>query len=277
MRISEVFGFGTDNVSDDAWASRQAKLCPFRGSPCTKASKTNPIGICSLSDGTEAAALCPVRFLENDLIFRDAARLAFGEGVTFGIFPEIRILKIEGEGTEGDRKIGKVDFLLGHIVAGQVVDFAAVEVQASYFSGTETRSPLDFYMTNGVLDLLNSDRRPDFRSSAQKRLVPQLQLKVPVFMRWGKKFFVVVDSQFFNALPSFRSTTSSNSEVTWLSYPIRKSGTNYSLSPANVVFSEWDSVKEALREGNPPEKAEIIAELQLKLTQRRNPARTLTV
>lgn len=276
MRISEVFGFGTDNVSDDAWANRRAKRCPFRGSPCTKASKTDPIGICSLSDGTEAAALCPVRFVQNDLIFRDAARLAFGSGATFGIFPEIRILKIESVDTKSDRKVGKVDYLLGHVVAGELVDFAAVEVQSSYFSGTETRSPLDHYMTKGVLDLSNSDRRPDFRSSAQKRLMPQLQLKVPVFRRWGKKFFVVVDTQFFSALPSFRPTTSSNSEVTWLSYPIRKIGNDYELAQANVVYSEWDSVREALREGNPPEKAEIVAELQLKLGQQKNRARTLT-
>jgi len=142
MKISEVFGYGTDNVSDAAWVSRHAKLCPFRGSPCTKASKTDPIGICSLSDGTEAAALCPVRFVENNIIFRDAARLAFGTGATFGVFPEIRILKIEGISAEDDQKIGKVDYLLGHIKNGEVVDFAAVEVQASYFSGKETRSPL---------------------------------------------------------------------------------------------------------------------------------------
>ena len=205
MLIAEIFGYGVDNQTREAWESRRAKRCPFRDGPCTKSSKTNPIGICSLSDGHEAASLCPVRFIERDVIFTDAARLAFGEHVRFGIFPEVRILKIKA-GTEGkrDRKIGKVDYLLGKIENGKVLDFAAVEVQAVYFSGGEIRSPLRYYMENQKLNLANSDRRPDFRSSAQKRLVPQLQLKVPVFRRWAKKFFVVVDTQFLRRSPHSR-------------------------------------------------------------------------
>ena len=276
MLIAEIFGYGVDNQTEEAWESRRAKRCPFRHGPCTKSSKTDPIGICSLSDGGAAASLCPVRFIERDVIFMDAARLAFGQHVRFGIFPEVRILKIEAD-TEGerDRKIGKVDYLLGKIENGTVVDFAAVEVQAVYFSGGESRSPLRYYMENQKLDLANSDRRPDFRSSAQKRLVPQLQLKIPVFRRWAKKFFVVVDTRFFGSLPPFSTTSRSNSEVTWLSYPIVKSGNDYALGDVNIVYSEWDEVRNALREGTPPEPDEIVAELQAKLERRRNPARVL--
>lgn len=266
MIISEVFGYDVENLSEEAQAARANKHCPFRDSPCTKSSKTDPIGICSLSDGQEAASLCPVRFLEGNRIFNDAAKLAFGEGTSFGVFPEVRILKIEAENDdEKDRKIGKVDFVLGKIEDDLIVDFAAVEVQAVYFSGGEIRSPMNYFLEHGQLDLSNSDRRPDFRSSAQKRLVPQLQLKVPVFRRWGKKFFVVVDTQFFKALPQFSHTSKSNSEITWLSYPIAKSGQRYAMQEANVIYSEWDEVQNSLREGKPPEPDEIVEELQAKL------------
>jgi len=264
MLISEIFGFGVDNQSEAARASRAEKLCPFRNTPCTKASKSDPIGICSLSDGHTAAALCPVRFLEGEKIFRDAAKIAFGDKVEFAIFPEIRILKVEGEKGK-TRKIGKVDFLIGKINSNEVLDFAALEVQAVYFSGGETRSPMNYYLEHGKLDVSKSDRRPDFRSSAQKRLAPQLQLKVPVFRRWGKKFFVVVDSHFFKNLPPFKETTKSNSEVTWMNYPITKSGNNYSLEEAKIIYSEWDEIQTSLREGSPPEPSEIIHELQNKL------------
>ncbi|WP_298983769.1 NotI family restriction endonuclease [uncultured Roseibium sp.] len=276
MLISEVFGYGVENLGDDAWRSRNAKRCPFRNSPCTKSSVSDPIGICSLANEAGAASLCPVRFVERDVIFTDAARLAFGEGVRFGIFPEVRILKIvaENEG-ERDRKIGKVDYILGRIDDGVVTDFAAVEVQAVYFSGDEIRTPLRYFLENRELNPEISERRPDFRSSAQKRLVPQLQLKVPVFRRWGKKFFVVVDTQFFGALPSFGHTTPANSELTWLTYPIAKQGDDYRLGDATVIHSEWDEVKNALREGTPPEPDEIVAELQQKLDRRQNPARVL--
>ncbi len=265
MLISEVFGYDVDNHSDEAWQARERKWCPFRDSPCTKSSKTDPIGICSFSDGIEAASVCPVRFLEGDKIFTDAARLAFGNGAQFGVYPEIRILKIETPDGERDRKIGKVDFVLGNIEGGTVTDFAAVEVQAVYFSGGEIRSPLKYYLEHHSLDLPNSDRRPDFRSSAQKRLVPQLQLKVPVFRRWGKKFFVVTDTQFFRAMPSFGTTTPANSELTWLNYPIAKTEQGYRFGDVQVIYSEWDEVRNSLREGTPPDPSEIVEELQSKL------------
>lgn len=265
MRISEVFGYGVENTSERVQLSRQRKRCPFRNTPCTKSSATDPIGICTLSDGHEAAALCPTRFVEQDRIFLDAARLAFEPGALFGVFPEVRILKIPAEDGGRERKIGKVDYILGKIENGKIVDFAAVEVQAVYFSGYEIRTPMNHFLEHGRLDLSNSDRRPDFRSSAQKRLVPQLQLKVPVFRRWGKKFFVVVDTQFFDALPKFAGTTQANSEVTWLCYPIRKVDQNYSMHEPIVTFTEWDDIQNALREGVPPEPDEIVAELQTKL------------
>lgn len=271
MIISEVFGHGVENQSEHAWTDRATKTCPFRNSPCTKSSKKNPIGICSLSDGVEAAALCPVRFIEGNHIFLDAAKIAFGADIQIGIFPEVRILKLKSEEEGGrDRKIGKVDFILGKIVDDKVTDFCAVEVQAAYFSGYEIRTPLRYYLEHRQLDLENSERRPDFRSSAQKRLVPQLQLKVPVFRRWGKKFFIVVDTQFFNALPSFGSTSSSNSEITWLNYSIQKQDSgDYKIQPPNVIYSEWDEVQNALREGTPPEPSEIVDELESKLLNNR--------
>lgn len=267
MNISEVFGHGIGDHSEAAWADRTEKRCRFRNGPCTKASKTDPIGICSVSDGSEAASLCPVRFLEDGRIFRDAARIAFGSSASFAIFPEIRILQVPDPKKSGEmKKIGKVDFVLGKIDAGLVSDFCAVEVQAAYFSGTETRSALRHFIANRDFGALDTFRRPDFRSSAQKRLIPQLQLKVPVFRRWGKKFFVVVDRQFFRSLPEFRTTTPANSELTWLVYPLAKQDEAYEMQPVQPTFTEWADVESSLREGRAPDPSEILGELQLKFT-----------
>lgn len=279
MIISEIFGHGVENQSELAWKDRGSKNCPFRDAPCTKSSIPDPIGICSLASGDEAAALCPVRFLENDRIFTDAAKIAFGDNSVFGVFPEVRILKIPGAAKSGgDRKIGKVDFLLGKIESGHVVDFCAVEVQSVYFSGGAIRPALSHFLKNRKLDLTISERRPDFRSSAQKRLMPQLQLKVPVFRRWGKKFFVVVDTQFFGELPNFGGTIAANSELTWLNYPIQKADSgNFKLMAPEVIYSEWDEVKNALREGVAPDPSEIISELEAKLLKNKKPPRILRI
>jgi hypothetical protein len=272
MEVAEIFGYDIADQSEAAWTARNSKHCRFRNSPCTKSSKTDPLGICSLSNGNRAAALCPVRFLERDQIFKDAALIAFGAGATFGIFPEIRILEIAPK-AEGERsqKIGKVDFLIGRIENGKVTDFAAVEIQAAYFSGTSLKPAFHHYLDHRNFDGHVTTRRPDFRSCAQKRLVPQLQLKIPVFRRWGKKFFVVVDSEFFASLPSFPKTTQSNSELTWLTYPIAHQGTGLSLREPQIIYSEWDEVQNSLREGKPPEPNEIVSELQLKLDGPKRP------
>lgn len=266
MRVAEIFGYDVADQSEAAWQNRAARHCRFRNSPCTKSSITDPLGICSLSDGNTAAALCPVRFLEQNRIFTDAAKIAFGPSSSFAVFPEIRILEIPPK-VEGKRpkKIGKVDFLLGQIENGAVTDFAAVEIQAAYFSGGSLRKVFAHYMVEHSVEGLDTKRRPDFRSCAQKRLIPQLQLKIPVFRRWGKKFFVVVDSEFFGSLPNFPATAPSNSELTWLAYPIANEGGKFTLTDPKVIFSEWDEVQNSLREGKPPEPHDIVRELQNKL------------
>lgn len=265
MNISEIFGHGVDDQSDLAWTDRNARRCRFSGNPCTKSSKSDPIGICSVSADGEAASLCPNRFLEGGRIFRDAAKLAFGESTEFAIFSEIRILQMpDPKRADHMKKIGKVDFVLGHVVDGCVVDFCALEVQATYFSGTETRSLLRHFMENRGFGVHSPFRRPDFRSSAQKRLVPQLHLKVPVFRRWGKKFFVVIDSQFFRSLPQIRETTLANSELTWMVYPLSAEGPVFRMRDVQPVFTEWADVETSLREGRAPDPVEILNELQVK-------------
>jgi len=263
LRIGEVFGH------DTALPARRAKQnlhpCPFRGNECAKGNKASPLGICSLTEGRTATVVCPVRFLEGGVMFRDAARIAFGKGVTCVAVPEVRVLEVLRDGKP--RKIGKVDFLLAQVEGGRAVDFAALEVQAVYISGATIRPAFDRYIRTGEL-AEDGKRRPDFRSSAQKRLMPQLALKVPIFRRWGKRFFVATDSTFFSELPTMHPQSSGNSEVTWLSYDFeRQSEGGYRMQPPNVVHTLWDDVETALREGKAPEKSELLAELTESATR----------
>lgn len=266
MRVSEIFGTSTDNDSAEARGVRSERLCPFRGSPCTKVRKHDPVGVCSLSQGQQATVVCPVRFLQDQRIFRDAGSLAFGSGVEVVAFPEFKLLTVEGTGRNGkDKKIGKVDFLIGQLVNGAIVDFAALEVQAVYSSGGGVEDAFRSFMDGGAPT--DEELGVDFRSSAQKRLVPQLELKVPVFRRWGKKFFVAIDTTFYAALPEFGSVSEGNSEVTWLAYPITQTMPRNDLvmDAPEVHFTEWAKVQHALKEGEPPSGPD---EVQRDLTNR---------
>jgi hypothetical protein len=265
LQIGEVFG-NDIAIPLDA-GKRKAPFCPFRGTACTKKGRVSPLGICSFSDGSTATVTCPVRFLEQNRPLIDAASLAFGKGRDFIAVPEIRLLEVPG--IPRNRKIGKVDFLLAQVEGRTATDFAALEIQSVYISGRSIRPAFNQYLAKGVLTQ-DALRRPDFRSSAQKRLMPQLALKVPIFRRWGKRFFVAVDSTLFDTLPQMRTQTAGNSEVTWLVYRFGRQTTGgYQMEDLVVRHTLWDDVLEALREGRPPEKEELLDELSKQVGKRR--------
>jgi hypothetical protein len=258
LKICEVFGHWVGNGSAEAWLGRESKSCPFRAGPCNKGSIEKPLGICSIGGDSQATVVCPNRFLEGDHILRDAGRHAFGAGVRVAAVPEVRVLTIPGI---RPRKIGKIDYMLAALDSdGRPTDFAALEVQAVYISGESIRPAFDHYMESRVAP--DAARRPDFRSSAQKRLVPQLSLKVPIFRRWGKKFFVAVDESFFNELPKMQQVGSiENSEVTWLVYAFELRDGRIRMRLKRTVFTLWDEVMTALREGVAPKPSEMLGEL----------------
>jgi len=255
--VAEIFGHSVTDHSDQARQRRDQKLCPFRSDRCNKGNLKHPLGICSFTDGHHAGVVCPNRFVEKGRIFTDVGRAAFGAGASILVAPEIRILRV-GNG----RRIGKVDYIVAKLGENQqVVDFAALEVQAVYFSGASIRPAFDQFIATGQLPG-DSRRRLDYRSSAQKRLMPQLNLKVPVFRRWGKRFFVAVDSLFFSNLPAFKTVSSiQNSEITWLVYPFAKTPSGFRMQPPQLVFTLWEDVLTALREGQEPTPTEIMAEI----------------
>lgn len=268
LRIAEVFGHGVGNLGTSETRDRAERRCPFRNSPCTKSSKTDPLGICSLSNGAQATIICPVRFIEENRMFIDAGRIAFGTGVNIAPIPEVRVLRVN------TKKIGKVDYLLAKLNENnEPVDFAALEVQAVYISGKSIRPAMRYFLQRQQLDENDCARRPDYRSSAQKRLMPQLSLKVPIFRRWGKKFFVAVDSLFFRELPEFPRVSAANSEITWLVYPFARAGEDYRIGSPEIVYSTWDDIAGALREGLAPEPEEIVEELRRQI----RPARILSI
>jgi len=253
LEIAEVFG--NDVNGKPSKTAIKKKNCPFISRPCTKGNAKDPLGICSFGDGASACPVCPIRFQESDRIFKDCGRLVFGKGSRITIAPEIRILQ-----APNGKKIGKVDFILGKLDdSDEVCDFAALEVQSVYITGESIRPAFKRFCKTLILPN-NTERRLDFRSSAQKRLMPQLSLKVPVFRRWGKKVFVAVDKLFFESLPRIDTTDQlDNSEVTWLVYSFtKKPNLGYTICEPEIKFTLWDSVLNALREGKEPTKSEIM-------------------
>mgnify|MGYP006292210491 CR=1 FL=1 len=190
-------------------AQHGTEQCPFKGGKCTKSG-----GVCSLrlyADkgsrgavpiGDHIVTTCPNRFHDGHAAFGWVGETLLGTQRP-GILTELPFL-LSGKEQHTARAVGKIDMVLVDSESTSDIEWCALEMQAVYFSGAsmstelkELRKWQDF-----GLPYPRGIRRPDFRSSGPKRLMPQLQIKVPTLSRWGKKMAVIVDRAFWNSLAS---------------------------------------------------------------------------
>jgi len=222
------------NVLRDKLTRQQVEElpCPFRTeSPhptCTK-----PGGVCSIRiyreevgiiepiDGERGRlrALCPWRFHQDGTAFDK-----IGESLLSDPAPlragEVGFLESTGNlDSEPGEDVGRIDMILvkSNGPDRSPMEWVAVEVQAVYFSGKKMSIEFDHLkLTQGKLSMAQEKRRPDYRSSGVKRLMPQLLTKVPTLRRWGKKMAVVVDAPFFYSMGKMeRVPHLSNADIVW--------------------------------------------------------------
>ena len=269
--------------------------CPFKFSsnggdqPCTKQS-----GVCSLRlyhrdeegevhpyQGNQGAlrCLCPHRFKElgavNEWIGEELlgtkSPLAVGE-VPFlkpdvlgsgSFLAESTMEQIEEEGGS----VGRIDNVLIHPDLSYL-RWCAVEMQAVYFSGPALSDDYSIFVDPGIagIPFPGKIRRPDYRSSGPKRLMPQLQIKVPTLRRWGKKMAVVVDEAFFASLGRMDNVLDvSNSDIAWFIVGFEEGERTSRLVPRGVRYTTLERAVEGLTAGLPVSLGQFEAEIRGKL------------
>jgi hypothetical protein len=213
--------------------------CPFQatksGAMCSKAG-----GVCSLrlysyaphpvngrATGVpvtgvqgELRATCPYRLHDGLEAFKWAGETILADNNP-SLVGEVGFLEA-GASTDSDGgdDVGRIDMVLvsRKTVVGAPMEWAALEIQAVYFSGDAMKGEFEAYSDEGVDWVIfpAGKRRPDYRSSGPKRLMPQLQIKVPTLRRWGKKMAVVVDRSFFDSIGEMDNVTHiSNADIAW--------------------------------------------------------------
>lgn len=248
--------------------------CPFRSASGIQVPCAKPGGVCSLrhyqldeetrrvswptgGDGL-LVTTCPHRFKQGGLIFNWIGETLL-ECPDPLIVSEVGFLAQEGVPIAGapeaiePQDVGRIDSVLVH-PSKDPLTWAALEIQAVYFSGPSMskefavlRGPI-----NQMLPLPVAIRRPDYRSSGPKRLMPQLQIKVPTLRRWGKKMAVVVDLGFFSALGSMGHVCDiSNCDIAWFVVDYDESGGEFALKPAYVRMTTLERAVEGLTGGTP--------------------------
>ena len=185
--------------------------CPFqRGqSPCGKRG-----GVCSIRAGAALPVItCPNRFEEGNLLPTWLAQIVgFPEVYMAGEVPFMR-------SPSTGRAAGRIDLVIAR--DENASEWFGLEVQAVYFSGKGMSA--EFKKLKKSIATAPPEptehRRPDWRSSSAKRLMPQLQVKAPTLRRWGTKLAVAVDTPFFEAIggPSAKPSRDLNDgDIVWL-------------------------------------------------------------
>ena len=248
--IGEWFGFNLTQLSGEERRQFAAEVlkpkkertpqpCPFQGrkagAVCSKDG-----GVCSLRlysyekhpdngravgvplDGKQGylRATCPYRFQDEQDVFRWIGETILDDPDPQCV-PEVGFLEADASAdSEGGDDVGRIDMVLADSKSPKETlrNWVAVEMQSVYFSGNAMRGEFEAFSDNSVNWVIFSAgrRRPDYRSSGPKRLMPQLQIKVPTLRRWGKKMAVVVDRAFFDSIGEMDSVADiSNADIAW--------------------------------------------------------------
>ena len=266
--LAEVFGFPPGNLSTEATNNRSNRLCPFNNSVpnCTKVSKEDPLGVCSVQSGGSVVITCPVRFREDWIIASDVARFFFPAGAQWTAMTEVRLRDNQ------DLPAGNIDMVLvAYDENHRLLDFGAVEIQSVYISGN-VRKPFDYYMAdpaNRYAMQWQGQVRPDFLSSSRKRLAPQLLYKGNIINGWGKKLAVVLDRSFFQTLPALTEVNVDEADMAWLIYDLEMdSGQNrFHLKHHDMVYTNFSAALARISQSTAGPVEHFIQHLQTRLDQ----------
>lgn len=266
--------------------------CPFRGSmerviPCSKDGGVCSIRLYQMFEQAVSVApgglgilrvTCPFRFYEGNKIFSWVSAQVLGNSDPLMV-KEVQFLQKPSQSgpPDGDKRddVGRIDMILVDPSKTPLLSWCALEIQAVYFSGDSMKREFAALASSAEpLPFPVGRRRPDDRSSGPKRLMPQLQIKVPTLRRWGKKMAVVVDRGFFHALgPMDLIADLSNCDIIWFVVGFEEAGSQAMIRLDDVRFTTLERAVEGLTGGIPVSKTEFERRIVRKLRSSERRAR----
>jgi hypothetical protein len=242
--------------------------CTKKGGVCSFRSYEDAEGVATpiLDAQADLRVLCPRRFEEDKTIFQWVGETVLGTPDP-DIATEVGFLRAEG----GDADVGRIDMVLvNQEVYPGALNWCALEIQAVYFSGRsmgeEFRSIRNY--DGDEPPFPGQIRRPDYRSSGPKRLMPQLQIKVPTLRRWGKKMAVVIDKYFYESLGHMEEVEDlSNGDIAWFTVDFQEdeNGRRFKLVRHGVHITTLERATEGLTGGSPVSLTEFEEGIRSKL------------
>jgi len=287
--IGEWFGKSFVNLTDAkrkkfADAGERRPPCPFLsnerqtvpcwkiGGVCTLRSYQEFDGVVGIDESRPSFRVtCPSRFEEDREIYRWICEVLLDDpdAVPIGqvnFLERVALMGSETEVGEGEG-VGRIDNVL--IVPGsKPLEWCPVEIQAVYFSGDKMENDfaaIRVFEDEGI-PFPAGRRRPDYRSSGPKRLMPQLQIKVPTLRRWGKKMAVVVDEDFIKNMGKMETVNDiSNCDVAWFVVRFDESTGKPMLARGDVHYTQLEAAVQGLIAGKPVTQKKFEERISVKL------------
>lgn len=261
---SEIFGYYWKDTSNEAKSAKKNHHCSFHDSRCYKKSRLvdYPFGVCTAHTDGKEIALCPRRFMERGIIFRDIAKAHFGSIHNILVFSEV--------GLPG---IGNFDFVMvKHKPLSTVVeDFAVIELQTGQTTSTGK-------LVRGFKDLMESgtiapNATYNFGINTYdiwKRTFTQILNKGIILEKWKRKIFWVVQEPIFEYFRvKYRLGDikyDPNHSSVFLLYDLKLTGNRLVLSQTQKYSSTIDALFEAFRKNDEiPPVDKFVERLQTKV------------
>ncbi|HOG47107.1 MAG TPA: NotI family restriction endonuclease [Anaerolineae bacterium] len=263
---------------------RPDQPCPFQSAATNVVPRNKEGGVCTLrlytrsraggeagiveGDDGDLRTVCPKRFEQDGTIYAWVGQVLLGCDMP-QVVREVGFLSAvsaKGDPEEPSADVGRIDEVL--IVPDvDPLRWCALEIQAAYFQGDAMSREYHAMRehSQSALPFPSGNRRPDYRSSGPKRLMPQLQTKVPSLRRWGKKMAVVVDRAFFAALaPMAEVSHVSNCDIAWF---VVRYDENAGLVPDKVFLTTLEQAVEGITAGAPVSLEVLEERIRAKLAQ----------
>lgn len=210
--IAELFGYGPDDLSDDAVRRFRERSCPFSGRTCSKTDSSGDIvyGVCSVTEGATTGTdtdvvVCPERLYDDSYrLLREIAEVVWREEHQFIVGGSLENLRQRALAAPdsvvafGQRSGGEVgtpggklsmDWVLQRYAArdGTLVPsgFVGVEVQSIDITGNyrDCWSSYARYKVGDPVHLIEKSGHGLNWANVHKRLLPQIIRKGNVYKR----------------------------------------------------------------------------------------------
>jgi len=221
------------------------------------------MGVCSVNTNGKKPIICPHRFLEDQLVFKNAALEAFGTLNNVLLFSEVKL-----------SNVGSFDFVLvkHKPLSDKVDDFCVVEFQSDSTTGTGklVEALKDHVAGKDVLAQHYGFGMNTYNTIKLSYI--QMLIKGQVFEKWNKKvFWVMQDFVFDNMVNRFclqNLTFDKTLTTQYHIYDLKKGNDVYNLSLKHKYSSSVANLLKAFTHQPTPPLTDFIAVLEEKINLR---------